>query len=443
MASQYTGPYLARSNPYDDELDLELWDEQPCAPLYANAVANLRYELAAPSPSVIAASATTGFPASGSPTPASGYSASTFVAPSFATPVYNGIQTFAASPGITPSTSYRSEFKTPPGQGSSPGSSNSPMSAYSSPGKDDLRSLMPAGLNVPLKPVCQFQPTVVTPEQANVARSCTGSLHDTGAAKAQVNSLPHASESGQRKKLFGDHGWLDYRNIDAMPPVPVPAPAPAPVRKPGLIRDLSKRLKQQFSEITEEVSKQHPFTMGPTIPNGSQRSTVPISLDPITQAKLYSDLEFMICATANKYLLHQYYDGRVSQQSINKVNSFWGSKNRPRVTEFHFDQATQQQLIMANRASLHFSGESSTNPIRLHSNLRNWKVIAQEMSVRTFCLPDSAIRKHLFDLQKILDMLDAPLETMREFQELSYRAQQQMTEVSSSKMARSGSQMSF
>ena len=134
----------------------------------------------------------------------------------------------------------------------------------------------------------------------------------------------------------------------------------------------------------------------------------------------------MICTTANRYLLRQYYDGRISEQSVKKARSLWGAKNRPRVTEFHFDQITQQKLVMDNRVTLHFTGESSTNPIKLTSNLQNWKVIAQEMSVRTFCLPDSAIRKHLFDLQKILDMLDAPEDTLKRFMALSIEAQRRM-----------------
>lgn len=154
-----------------------------------------------------------------------------------------------------------------------------------------------------------------------------------------------------------------------------------------------------------------------------QQTTAPITLDPTTQAKLYSELELMICNTANEFLLHQYYDNRVSQESIKKINSFWGSKNRPRVTEFHFDQTTQRELILANLRTLQFRGECSANPVLLHSNLQNWKAIAKEMSVRTFCLPDSAIRKHLHDMQKLLEMLDAPISTLEAFHTLQVQVQ--------------------
>jgi hypothetical protein len=146
-----------------------------------------------------------------------------------------------------------------------------------------------------------------------------------------------------------------------------------------------------------------------------RKTTVPISLDLGTQAKLYSELEYMICATANAFLLEQYYDGRISTVSIKRIQSFWGVKNRPQVTEFHFDQTTQRELILANIRTLQFHGECAVNPALLHSNLRNWRAIATEMSVRTFCLPDSAIRKHLHDIQKLLEMLNATVPTLQAF----------------------------
>lgn len=150
-------------------------------------------------------------------------------------------------------------------------------------------------------------------------------------------------------------------------------------------------------------------------------STVPVSLDPATQAKLYSDLEVMICLSANDFLVQQHGEGRISAESIRKINSFWGSKNRPQVVEFHFDQATQRRLILNNLRSLRFNGECSTNPILLTTNMNNWEAIAKEMSVRTFCAPDSVIRKHLHDIHKILDMLGAPPATFLDFEELQVR----------------------
>ena len=147
-------------------------------------------------------------------------------------------------------------------------------------------------------------------------------------------------------------------------------------------------------------------------------STARVSLGPATQAKLYSDMEYMICLSANEFLTRQFSEGRISSESIKKINSYWGSKNRPQVVGFHFDQATQRRLIISNLRSLRFDGECSTNPILLNANLRNWKVIVKEMSVRTFCAPDSAIRKHMHDIHKILAMLDTPVSIFLGFEDL-------------------------
>lgn len=165
--------------------------------------------------------------------------------------------------------------------------------------------------------------------------------------------------------------------------------------------------------------------MSPSAPGSSAASLV-TSLDTTTQAKLYSELEVMICNVANGFILQQYYDGRVSQHSINKVNAAWNAKNNHHVVEFRFDQATQRDLILANRRCMEFTGDASRFPIRLQTNLQNWKKIAHEMSIRTFCLPDSAIRKHFFDIRQIIDMMDPSLETLRAFQDLTAWTNDQM-----------------
>lgn len=165
----------------------------------------------------------------------------------------------------------------------------------------------------------------------------------------------------------------------------------------------------------------HPFTHGTHRTKIVPESHLPISLDPPMQAKLYSELEVMICVSANKFLVQQYRAGRVSEESVRKVTHFWGSKNRPQVVEFQFDQATQRRLILSNIRTLHFNGESSTNPVLLHSNLQNWRAVVKEMNVRTFCAPDSVIRKHMHDIHKLLDMLGAPVSTFLDFEELQMR----------------------
>lgn len=167
------------------------------------------------------------------------------------------------------------------------------------------------------------------------------------------------------------------------------------------------------------------------------QSTFPISLDPPTQAKLLAEMEVMICVTANKFLLLQYEEGRMSVESVAKVTSFWASKNRPQVLEFQFDQATQRDLILYNIKSFRFFGEAATNVIVLNGTLYNWKAVAKEMSIRTFCTPDSVIRKHMHDTHKILEMLGAPLVTFLAFQELQVKTLATIKEEQRKKFQRS------
>ena len=233
--------------------------------------------------------------------------------------------------------------------------------------------------------------------------------------------LPH-------KQLFGQNGWLgnseDLKEPDK--------------RKSSLFKGIGKKIKQHVEDIVSlyrsvrsrfksinreiqavDVARSAPFNIHG--PNGHKivgKPAIPLSLDRSEQAKLYSQLELMICSSANNFLVEQYREGRVSADSVKKITAFWGSKNRPQVVEFQFDQATQRKLIQFNVSTLEFHGEASTNPILLNTYLREWKSIIKEMGIRTFCFPNSSIRKHLHDIHNILEMLGAPLPTRVAFEEL-------------------------
>ncbi|EFR01869.1 hypothetical protein MGYG_04867 [Nannizzia gypsea CBS 118893] len=215
------------------------------------------------------------------------------------------------------------------------------------------------------------------------------------------------------KKLFGENGWLG-RSPDIND-------VPAEKKKPGL-RALGEKIKQRVEDITGSGSV--PFQ-----PKMLTRSTCPISLDPPTQAKLYSEIELMICVTANQFLVSQYQAGYMSADSVNKVANFWVSKSRPQVVQFQFDQATQRDLIIYNIRTFKFHGECAFNTVVLNATLYNWKTMAKEMSIRTFCYPDSVIRKHMHDTHKILEMLGGPLVTFLAFQELQMGALAAMKKV--------------
>lgn len=147
-----------------------------------------------------------------------------------------------------------------------------------------------------------------------------------------------------------------------------------------------------------------------------------MSLSPPAQAKLYAEVELMICATANQYLNVQQGEGRMSVESLTKVTQWWASKNRPQVIEFMFDQATQRDLVLYNIKTFRFYGPNADNILSMNTMMQSWKALAKEMSIRTFCTPDLVIRKQMHDTYKILEMLGAPLVTFLAFQEIQVKA---------------------
>lgn len=161
-------------------------------------------------------------------------------------------------------------------------------------------------------------------------------------------------------------------------------------------------------------------------PKNRPETKFPVSLQPPEQAKLYSEMELMICAAANKFLLDQKEADRISFESVQKVTNFWVSKNRPQVIDFMFDQSTQRDLVADNVKTFRFCGPSAEDPISMHTMLLSWKTLAKEMSVRTFCSPDSVIKKQMHDSYKILEMLGAPMVTFLAFQELQVDALKKM-----------------
>ncbi|PYI26727.1 hypothetical protein BP00DRAFT_355177, partial [Aspergillus indologenus CBS 114.80] len=232
---------------------------------------------------------------------------------------------------------------------------------------------------------------------------------------------PLSGSKPSHKKLFGENGWLgsnaDLRELAG------------DNHKSFGLRRLGKKFKMHVEDLVEDLVSGLPqfgkaiiHSSGPIPERYGPARTVPVSLDAPTQARLYSQLEVMICVVANRFLVEQHNRGLLSGESISKVTNYWAAKNRPRVVEFHYDQATQRQLILSNLRTVQFNGCSATNPVQLRTNLNNWKAIGKEMSVRTFCAPDSAIRKQMYDIHKLLEMLGAPLDTMREFEELQMQA---------------------
>ncbi|KAI9723961.1 MAG: hypothetical protein M1812_000679 [Candelaria pacifica] len=216
------------------------------------------------------------------------------------------------------------------------------------------------------------------------------------------------------KKMFGENGWLgksiSLKDLSNESP-----------KKTGL-KHWGGKLIQRVEGITEDVSKKlpHPFNPEPSSKQPVQ-SKFPVSLNPLAQAKLYSEVELMICATANSFLLNQKRHGLMSIESITKIVDHWKNRGRPQVIEFQFDQQTQRDLVLYNIKAFRFCGPQADDALAINSMMHSWRSVAKEMSVRTFCTPDSVIRKHMFDIYKILELLGAPEVTFLAFQDISVK----------------------
>ncbi|KAL9109518.1 MAG: hypothetical protein Q9227_005853 [Pyrenula ochraceoflavens] len=147
-------------------------------------------------------------------------------------------------------------------------------------------------------------------------------------------------------------------------------------------------------------------------------------------------MELMVVVSASKFLLRQHELGRISADSVSKATTMWKSKNRPQVIDFQFDQATQRDIIQDNLLTLRFEGEYETNLVLLKSTLHQWKSLAKDMSVRTFCSPDSMIRQNLFDTSRVIEMLGAPQVMVLAWQELFGRTMGTMQMAAKRRMER-------
>lgn len=82
------------------------------------------------------------------------------------------------------------------------------------------------------------------------------------------------------------------------------------------------------------------------------------------------------------------------------------------------DQQTQRDLVLYNIKAFRFHGPDADDPIVLNSMMHAWKHLGKDMSIRTFCTPDSVVRKHMIDINKVLEMLGAPEVMIQAYQEV-------------------------
>lgn len=205
-----------------------------------------------------------------------------------------------------------------------------------------------------------------------------------------------------KKKLFGDDGLLGKKED-------------SPPRKQHIVSQIAGKVKEHVGDLVDNV-KSLSLIVSDTLPEAP--STFPVTLSPYSQGDFYMQLELLLTVETNRFILNEFQYGRVSTESVKRIVEAWKNKGRPQVIGFRYDLATQRDLIVLNIETVHFTGVNAFSRTKLLSVLAAWKALAKEISIRTFCQPDSAVRKHLYDAEKILELIDAAPDSMMAFQEM-------------------------
>ncbi|KAJ6184206.1 hypothetical protein N7519_005507 [Penicillium mononematosum] len=269
-------------------------------------------------------------------------------------------------------------------------------------------------MNVPIRDVSQHQTTVHGSESTNGEHSCAASIvcKESSASKTlsnatmdRVTQSPDAYSSEGSEDSRGTKRKRHTKNLFG---------------KKGYLEDNEEPRERKFRRLKEAIGKGH-STLGSikgmfwddnralissSKPSIVTENTAPITLNTDMQSILYAEIENMITHAANEFLMKEYYDGRLTHSSLNRVKKRWERKHMPGVPQFRFDQTTQYKIIKANRKRLQF-GEPSRCTLGVDTILADWKRICKNMSIRTFVAPDSVIKKQIHDILNLLEILKA------------------------------------
>ncbi|ELR05797.1 hypothetical protein VC83_04426 [Pseudogymnoascus destructans] len=193
------------------------------------------------------------------------------------------------------------------------------------------------------------------------------------------------------KKIFGDGGSFDQLKADTKPVLKSmwgSVKAKVHITKP-------KMGMSAFKEM---------FSLRSQDPNlGMVTSNFMISCDQEFQSSLYASLDLLICTVANKFLLFEHFEDRVTPVMAAQYIEKWVKLGRAQFTEFNCGQPFQALIIWECRESLQFYGDHEAR-VR-NAALDTWLKNANSMSVLTRCNGDSAIQKHMHDSWKVLEIL--------------------------------------
>jgi hypothetical protein len=201
------------------------------------------------------------------------------------------------------------------------------------------------------------------------------------------------------KKLFGEKGFLGESPNEIFDL--------KSRSKPAKKTSMMGKLRNKFEEFAEKADLSPIRNSRSENEKHVKSPTLPVSLGPPEQARIYMEVELMLVHTANNFIMNQFSQGRMDLNSLKRTVDQWKNKGRPNVVEFMYDQATQHDLVAANQHNFRFHGERPGSDARINSMLYNWSQVAKLMAIRTFCNADPIVVKLLFDVDQILELLGA------------------------------------
>ncbi|KFY62212.1 hypothetical protein V496_04696 [Pseudogymnoascus sp. VKM F-4515 (FW-2607)] len=222
-------------------------------------------------------------------------------------------------------------------------------------------------------------------------RSTSTLDEDDTASTDQDQLASQGNADSPLKKIFGDGGSFEQFKADTKPV-----------------------LKSMWGSVKAMVHKTKPkmdmaafkemFSLRSQDPNlGLVTSNFMISCDQEFQSSLYARLDLLICTVANKFLLFEHFENRITPVMSARYIEKWVRKGRAQFTEFNCGQPYQALIIWECRETLQFY---SNHEARVRdAALDTWLKNANSMSVLTRCNGDSAMQKHLHDSWKVLEIL--------------------------------------
>ncbi|KAK4197934.1 hypothetical protein QBC40DRAFT_179899, partial [Triangularia verruculosa] len=207
----------------------------------------------------------------------------------------------------------------------------------------------------------------------------------------EAKAGPSAPQRIGTKNLFGEGGWLADTSSSAQqtPAQKKLTKATTPKAKSHFFGRMIDRARGRTHRSS--MSQQQELTS--PLQGQSNNSRLVISLTPREQSLIYCELDYVIAAALNDYIVSQLNCGRVDLTIMKKISDDWAKRGLAKVTGFRYDIETQLSILRAHIEVFKFYGNQATTLPAMFGVIDSMKNSAREMRVRTYCLPDVVIAK--------------------------------------------------